>query len=88
MNMYANEKIDGQKVLRLSKMRARKLFNEGRIIFIIPNKCRLDNMWVRPMRIQKSEEVSFDTLVNSAIFYNCCSELGYYLRYYVLESNS
>lgn len=78
---------------RITKPTARKLFNMGTSIYMLPCKCRMTEpeskefSWVYPAEINmfdsKEDERLFDAMVNAYMYYNCNSELGYYPHYYV-----
>ena len=74
----------------ISRPAARKLFNSGVTVWAVPCKCRFDmnNPWIIPIRFDPAEkegENAFERMVNEAVYYNCNSELGYYLHFYVEE---
>ena len=86
---------------RISKATARKIYNNGGYIFMLPCKARLDSMWISPARFNKSEFCTaatvgidtvvprnheFETVVNCYSYYNCnYSELGKYPAFYVKD---
>lgn len=58
---------------------ARKLYNAGEWIHILPSKMAPNNPWMYPMGFRKEEtELDFDMLVDCVKFnpYVCCKELG------------
>lgn len=76
---------------RVNKPTARKMYNCGITILLLPCKVRFDNEWVKPysMSLMTSEETEnrFDRAVNTYEYYNCNAELGYYASYYVTEED-
>ena len=82
---------------KVTKITARKMFNYGITLFLIPCKVNpkyaFDNaskvIYVNPVVIRKSldEEIDeeFDKLVNNYEYYNCNSGIGRYAHYYVRE---
>lgn len=58
---------------RLDKRIARKLFNAGEPIYVLPSNLRVDAPWVHPVLIQLGDYKDFDTYVNAFVYYNCCS---------------
>ena len=79
---------------KVNKPTARKLYREGREIYLLPckvNEQALEdkNFWIKPVCISlaTSEETEnkFDRSVNAYEYYNCCAELGYYAHYFVKE---
>lgn len=75
---------------RIDKRVARRLFNAGQTIRIVPCKANLNHiMWQGHLFNNKTEfdgEVAdFDEVVNSYTYYNCNYETGYYPAFYVEE---
>ena len=71
-------------MLKIEKRVARKLFNQGVRIYLVPCDCDLNGMWVKPHSIDKhSTEASFDALVDIFEWYNCNSILGKHTAYYI-----
>lgn len=77
---------------RVNKPTARKIYNHGCSIMLLPckvNESALDGShpWVKPCEINiidsKSFENKFDRAVVNFEYYNCNAELGYYAHYYV-----
>ena len=78
---------------------AKKLFDKGAFIRIVPNRMRPDNMWgfyadikiLNSARIQEMDDVrycnDFDFIVDNFKHYNCNNETGLYLHFYLLENN-
>lgn len=76
---------------KVNKPTARKLFNGGKEVYLLPNKANpivLDPNYkgmYEPVVITKKgdEDNQFDRLVNSFEYYNCNNEVGYYAHYYI-----
>lgn len=70
---------------KLNKSQARKAFNNGLELKIIPHKANPNSPWFSGANYKNNNSFveSFDELVNSITNYNCNSELGYYLAYYI-----
>ena len=80
---------------RITKPNARKMYNAGFNIALLP--CKVSgavlnippsfNSGVQPVFINiltsKNEENKFDRAVNEFEYYNCNAELGYYSHYYI-----
>lgn len=80
----------GINVKRINKKTARRLFYEGKKIYLLPCNVRLNNMWIEPQAIQKIDfeesETLFDYIVNCYELYTCnYQELGRYASYYIEE---
>jgi hypothetical protein len=75
------------KYRRIRKDVARRLFKEGRIIYLTPSNVVASdsNMWIKPCAISNRSERDFDDIVNNFEFYNCCYELGYYTNFWINE---
>lgn len=81
-------------LMRISKRRARRLYDEGKSIILCPVKCDPTNAYY-PMSFKISLddkfdvepldwEKEFDSRVNRFEYYNCqYSELGKYSAFYV-----
>lgn len=81
---------------RVNKATARKMYNHGCNILLLP--CKVSDSvvtgvphdfdWIKPIEISFLNNLnSFDGEVNSFEFYNCNSELGYYSHYFVSEED-
>jgi hypothetical protein len=78
--------------VRVSKRRARKLYDEGKTIRILPVKVYVDNNMFA-LEINKNDkfevepfdwELKFDSRVNRFEFYNCqYNETGKYSAFYI-----
>ena len=79
MNQYSRD------FLRVNKTKARRLFNEGKTIYLVPCKVYPDprGMWIQPYDIDKKFDKTFDTIVNSYEYYNCCPETGKVVAFYI-----
>lgn len=82
---------------RINKPIARKMYNHGCHILLLPCKVNdslvydYPNQWIRPtvINISKCTECSnkFDRTINEYEYYNCNAELGYYAHYFVSEED-
>ena len=79
---------------RITKPNARKMFNRGCDILLLPCKVgesALDgtHSFIRPVKINILScphlENNFDRTVNEYEYYNCNAELGYYAQYFVTD---
>jgi hypothetical protein len=84
-----NIKIGGYE--QISKAKARKLFNDGIDILVVPCKVNPINKWGIGATLSKKADYNsisdnmadyFQYEVNSMIYYTCNSELGYYVSFY------
>lgn len=74
----------GQTFTRISKAAAKKLYERGEEIYMLPCKLNPEGMYFQPMGLQIDEEngSAFDSAVNAAEYYNCNYECGYYMAFY------
>lgn len=71
---------------KINKLTARKIFNEGHKVFLIPCKCRTNSVWQTGCWIDNTTfDRSFDSIVDEFEYYNCNKELGTYSAYYIKE---
>lgn len=70
---------------KINKTQARKMFNQGIEVKIIPHKANPYSPWFDGANYKNNNSfiTNFDELVNNITKYNCNSELGYYLAYYI-----
>ena len=73
-------------MVKITKGMARKLYNEGKEVMIIPNRVRptgiLASWTTKP---NDDPDADFDKLCNSIFYYNCSPETGMKLAYYAKE---
>jgi len=77
--------IDIGKYRRVRKDVARRLFDNGRIIYLTPSNIAATDSgaWIKPYPINNRAGEDFDDLVNRYEFYNCNYELGYYSNFWI-----
>lgn len=68
---------------RVTKPMARKLFNEGFSIKIVPCNVDPENEWGVGIRIHKNTIESFDKIIDRILLNDCNPELGKYPAYYI-----
>ena len=78
---------------------AKKLFEVGHKIRIVPNKINPNNMWGLCADIKKIDYVpiesiyninyynDFNRIINDFSYYNCNNETGLYCSFYLLDDN-
>lgn len=76
MIYYSNNEIH-----RVIKSDARKYYNAGFNVYVLPCKVRLDNCWIKPYCLPKNQD--FDKLVAEYSYYNCNNELGHYCSFFI-----
>lgn len=70
-------------MIKITKGMARKLYNEGKEVMIIPNRVRPTSMlasWTT--KPADDPDADFDKLCNAIFYYNCSPETGMNLAYY------
>lgn len=54
-------------------------------IYVLPCKVRTDNIWISPYKIVANSYDKFQDECSKYMYYNCNSELGEHLNYYITE---
>lgn len=75
--------VDGRLYRRINKATARKVYDNGKTIFMQSCNIRFDSMWQSACPITPDGTTSFDSVVNAFQYYNCDSERGRYPHYYI-----
>ena len=73
-------------MVKITKTLARKMYNNGEEVMIIPNKVRPNGMlasWTT--KPADDLDADFDKLCNAIFYYNCSPETGMNLAYYAKE---
>lgn len=78
-------RIAGGCILQVSSPTARKAYEAGKTVYLLPANCHPDNSaWVSLCPVSKDYIAeSFKYVVNSYKHYNCCTELGKYPIFFV-----
>lgn len=69
---------------RVSKRTARRHYNNGESIIILPVKCYTE-LFALETKENYNKIRKFDNLVNEFEYYNCNYECGYYAAFYVAK---
>ena len=79
-------------IVQVSKPKARRLYNEGKTIYLQSCNMRFDNMWQSACPISKSTEQwidqDFDKIVNEFTYYNCDNERGKYPNFFIKKEDA
>ena len=68
---------------RITKPQARKIYENGGGVYIIPAKCYPSGVWVSAYMMQNTNGARpFDSVVNEYTYYNCNNYLGKYPAFY------
>ena len=70
---------------RITKTQARKIYNGGGVVYIIPRNCYPSGVWLTAYEMENGGGRSFDSIVNEYTYYNCNAFLGYYPAFYLRE---
>lgn len=70
---------------KVNKSVARKAFNNGEIVHVVPCKANPASMWFRDSMIviSKLRTPDFDAIVEKFQYYNCNAQLGKRVAYYI-----
>lgn len=69
---------------KITKAAARKRYDNGEPVQIVPCKCSPASVWFTGFEMVKQDQ-TFDQFVNAFSYYNCCPELGTRPAFYVAE---
>ena len=87
--MHEEYNYNGKRFVRVNKIKARKVYNDGNTVYLISDMMRLDNAWQSPCPISKKDnggDREFDARVNEFRYYNCDNERGRGVKYFVEQS--
>lgn len=67
-------------MVQINKLKAERLFNAGKTVYLLPCLCSPDSYLVSlcPINIEHCYDNSFKNIVNDFTYYSCCNELGRY----------
>ena len=70
---------------RINMTQARKMYNEGTSIYLLPSKAVLGSIWIFPIKISQDiqDQCDFDTKVNAYRYYNCTAETDKRVHFYI-----
>ena len=74
-------------MVKITKALARKMYNNGEEIMIIPNKVRPNGVLASGWTTKPADDpnADFDKLCNVIFYYNCSPETGMKLAYYAKD---
>lgn len=72
-------------MVKITKALARKMYNNGEPVMVIPNKVRPDSILASWTTKPDDEPGDFEKLCNAIFYYNCSPETGMSLAYYAKE---
>lgn len=68
---------------KITKTQAIREFSNKKSVYILPNKVRVPNDWLRPQLLDVDEP--FDKQVNNYEYYNCIKELGRRCAFFIAK---
>lgn len=70
---------------KVDKSTARKAFNNGQLVHVVPSKANPNSIWFRDCMIviSKLRTPDFDAIVEKFQYYNCNAQLGKRVAYYI-----
>ncbi len=72
-------------MIKITKGMARKLYNEGKEVMIIPNRVKTNSPLASWIVKPADNSVSFEKTCDAIFYYNCSPETGTALAYYAKE---
>ena len=72
-------------MIKITKGMARKLYNKGEEIMVIPDRIRTNSPLAGWITKPEDNSVSFEQMCNAIFYYNCSPETGMTLVYYAKE---
>lgn len=69
--------------IKIDKREARKEYNNGNVVNLLPSKAVPGSIWITPVSISNACGKDFDTVVNEYAYYNCSKETGLRVTYYI-----
>ena len=73
-------------MVKITKALAKKMFNEGHAIMVVPCKVRPNGMlasWIS--KPDDDQDATFEKLCDAVFYYNCSPETGMKLAFYAKE---
>ena len=76
-------------VKQINKVKAERLYNSGKTIYMQSCNMRFDNIWQRPVDVsndmQQYDGYTFDQICNNYICFNCDNFRGKYPCFFVVK---
>lgn len=70
---------------RISKIAAKRMFEAGEDIYLLPCNVAPGSVYILPAMLCKDNSQSFSNSVNAFEIYNCNTEVGKYAAYYIQD---
>ena len=79
-------------IVQIAKQRARRLYEQGKTIYLQSCNMRFNNMWQSACPVSHEtrawDEQTFDSIVNEYTYYNCDHERGKYPTFFVKKEDA
>ena len=72
-------------MIKITKGMARKLYNEGKEIMVLPDRISTASSLAGWITKPEDDNVDFESVCNAVFYYNCSPETGMRLAYYAKE---
>lgn len=80
--------IETKHYKKITKTTARKLYNAGKTIAMLPCKMHPENLWQPPYHVSSVNNDNFETVCNCFRYYNCnYTETGKYISFYEVKQD-
>lgn len=85
MMLLSKKSVTKKDFKRVTISQARKMYNEGHTIYIVPSKIypSYDNVWIQPYKASIKENGDFEKFIASYEYYNCNNEVGRVANFYI-----
>lgn len=70
-------------LVKVDKRKAKKAYDAGKEVTLLPCKVRMRNKMILPVRISNESGATFEASVNAFEYYNCNRELGSYAHFFI-----
>ena len=67
---------------KIDKREAKKLYDEGEMVYLVPAKANIDSYWIRPLGINKEKNGEFDKVLSKFEYFNCVSPFSDYAWFF------
>lgn len=72
-------------MMKITKGMARKLYNQGEEVMIVPNRIKTNSPLAAWITKPEDNSVSFEQMCNAIHYYNCSPETGMVLAFYAKD---
>lgn len=74
-------------IRQLRKSAAKKMWEDGQTIYLLPSSVYFDSEWITPMPTSKgtSHHDTFESLIDEFAYYNCNNQFGRRIHYFAID---